>query len=648
MSARQTTGWLATAGVGVGVTALLTAVPAISPSDGPLAPLTPQAASAAEQLTPFADCDKLTQWYVDQALADVTAWGLGGSGPEIYAMEDTMMRTAPLAASMAEQRSDVSAVGNAETGTNVQEAGVDEPDVAKLYGDDLVVSIQRNRLVITDVSGVSPQPVSEHTLSTRKWSHELLIVDDTAVVLSTLQDYYAYDDVIVTDRLAWPGAGGSASMVTTVDLSDPTDLETTSRDKYSGSISAAREHDGTIRLVLSSTPQLDFVTPYDRPWHRLWDHRYTRKEARARNREIVRESSAADWLPRHGVDNRGQGGQPLLSCDAVTHPDAGAGLGTISVVTLDPDHPRSPETVGVSAEGSLVYASTDRLYVSTIRGGWDMWWSSGDRNDWRHPLTEVHAFSTEGTETSYVASGTVPGVAPDRWAFSEYDGLLRVATKRDGPGQPDDTGVTVLEEQGSELVKVGGVGGLGEGEEIQAVRWFGDLAVVVTFRQTDPLYTLDLSDPANPQVTGELKITGFSSYLHPVGEDLLLGVGQSATRRGNTTGGQVSTFDLRDLAKPSLVDRLSVGGRHSSSPVADDARAFSYLPEQGLAFVPTESWGRGGTGVDVLSVSASGDLAKSETIEISGYAYGLRSLPLEDGRVVIVHRGEVHSVVDVA
>lgn len=627
----------ATVGVAVAATALLAAVPAIAPSEGPLAP---QSAAADRRLIPFEGCAQLTQWYVEQALPDVTAWGLGGGGPVLELAAQETAGAAPMALRDAAS-SGVDAVGNGATGTNVQEAGVDEPDIAKLYGDDLVVSTQRNRLVITDVSGDTPRQVSEHVLSTNSWSHELLIVGDTAIVLGTLQTYYAYDTMMMSDSRVsgWGGPGGSASMVITLDLSDPSDPQQTSRDKYGGTISTAREHDGTIRVVLSSTPQFDFVDPYGRD--------YTRAEAKARNRQIVRESSAADWLPGRGVDNQGDGGEPLLSCASVTHPDEGAGIGTISVVTIDPEDPRNPAAVGVSAEGSLVYASVDRLYVSTIQGGWDMWWSTGDRNDWRHPETEVHAFATEGTETTYVASGSVPGVAPDRWAFSEYDGMLRVATRRSGPDQSNDSAVTVLKEQGSKLVEVGSVGGLGKGEEIRAVRWFGDLAVVVTFLQTDPLYTLDLSDPTDPRVTGELKITGFSEYLHPVGDDLLLGIGQAATAQGNTTGGQVSTFDLRDLAEPSLLDRMALGGRHSWSPVADDARAFTYLPEQRLALVPTESWTRGSTtGIAVIAVSPEGGLTDVQTIEIARSAYGLRALPLTDGRVAIVHIGEVHSVVD--
>ncbi|SDC17133.1 Beta propeller domain-containing protein [Actinokineospora iranica] len=101
----------------------------------------------------------------------------------------------------------------------------------------------------------------------------------------------------------------------------------------------------------------------------------------------------------------------------------------------------------------------------------------------------------------------------------------------------------MLAQRGSALVRVGGVGGLGVGERIQSVRFLGPTAHVVTFRRTDPLCTVDLSDAANPRVTGALKITGYSAYLHPVADGRLLGVGQEATDEGRATGTQVSLFD---------------------------------------------------------------------------------------------------------
>ena len=135
-----------------------------------------------------------------------------------------------------------------------------------------------------------------------------------------------------------------------------------------------------------------------------------------------------------------------------------------------------------------------------------------------------------------------------------------------------------------ELERVGQVGDLGKGEQIYAVRFLGDVGYVVTFRQTDPLYTIDLSDPTDPTTTGELKITGYSAYLHPVDDGLVLGVGQDATRQGRTQGTQVSLFDVSDPASPQRLAQLTMP--NSSSEVEWDQRAFLYWPAERLAVVP--------------------------------------------------------------
>jgi uncharacterized secreted protein with C-terminal beta-propeller domain len=147
-----------------------------------------------------------------------------------------------------------------------------------------------------------------------------------------------------------------------------------------------------------------------------------------------------------------------------------------------------------------------------------------------------------------------------------------------------------MEERENGLIQVGRLNGLGIGERIYAVRYFGDLATVVTFRQTDPLYVVDLAEPTKPALLGELKIPGFSTYLHPVGDDLLLGVGQDADAQGQVTGMQVSLFDVSDRSKPTQVDRLSLG--QGWTPAGDDSRAFGYDPERRLALLPVSIWDR--------------------------------------------------------
>ena len=159
--------------------------------------------------------------------------------------------------------------------------------------------------------------------------------------------------------------------------------------------------------------------------------------------------------------------------------------------------------------------------------------------------------------------------------------------------------MTVLRQNDGDLLEeIGQVGGLGKGERIYAVRFMGETGYVVTFREVDPLYTVDISDPTAPEVLGELKVAGYSAYLHPVGEGLILGVGQDATDEGQTLGVQVSLFDVSDLANPTLLYRETIGTRGSTSDAATDHLAFNYFGTLDRLAIPMviceESAGGGG------------------------------------------------------
>ena len=184
------------------------------------------------------------------------------------------------------------------------------------------------------------------------------------------------------------------------------------------------------------------------------------------------------------------------------------------------------------------------------------------------------------------------------------------------------------------------------------MRWFDDLAVVVTFRQTDPLYTVDLSDPASPRTLGALKIPGFSTYLHPMGGGRLLGIGQDADLDGTTRGTQASVLDVTDLAHPRRLSRLPV----------DDAMLLAEHDPRALTWIPTDRAGGvvlagastrldGRSAVIELRVGVDGSLTRGRTWPL-GSAYDVqgpatpRALPLGGGRVALV--GTSVTVVQVA
>ncbi|PZG07908.1 beta-propeller domain-containing protein [Nonomuraea aridisoli] len=198
--------------------------------------------------------------------------------------------------------------------------------------------------------------------------------------------------------------------------------------------------------------------------------------------------------------------------------------------------------------------------------------------------TEIHRFDiTAPGAPAYAASGQVPGRLLNQYALSEYDGHLRVATTlNSADDRTSSSSVHVL--RADTMAQVGEVGGLGKGERIYSVRFIGPVGYCVTFRQVDPLYTLDLRDPAAPRVTGELKITGYSAYLHPAGEGRLIGIGQEASEQGRTLGTQVSLFDVSDPAAPRRLSQLFQ--KDSGSGAEWDPHAFLYWPPTGLSVIP--------------------------------------------------------------
>jgi hypothetical protein len=354
----------------------------------------------------------------------------------------------------------------------------------------------------------------------------------------------------------------------------------------------ARQVGSVARLVIRSTPHLRWVYP---------EQGRSEAEARRANREVLSRSTAADWLPRYSLN----GGAPeqLLSCADVRHPHAYAGTSMLTVLSVDVAGTlMARDSTAIVGDGQTVYGTGSSLYVADDHRGFIL--PMVERGDVampavKMPQTEVHKFDvSQPGKPRYVASGAVAGWLLNQYSLSEFDGYLRIATTERSPVLDDQGGietpqpvapriessVTVLAQRGDRLVAVGRVGGLGKGEQLYSVRFIGPVGYVVTFRQTDPLYTLDLSDPARPRVVGELKITGFSSYLHPVGDGRLLGVGQDATSGGRVQGAQVSLFDVGNPATPRRLDAYALPG--SWSEAQNDPHAFLYWPDDDLVVVP--------------------------------------------------------------
>lgn len=557
--------------------------------------------------------------------------------------------------------------------TNVQEAGVDEPDIIKTDGDR-ILALAQGKLHFVDTTGASPALRGSIELGDGGWDAQMFMHEDRALLLQRVY-FYNYDDGFYGEPQPennvgpdlgqyFPGNTGSLVRLVEVDIADPDNLRIVSNLYINGDLLSARMIDGVARVVLRSGPSgLEFKSAWE---FFNWDAVYNEEsegsgsssvtvtatatsggggvdpvptsegevssvgevsgadgggvvefrdgepkdpyevelekaqaEAKLYNLAVVEQSKVGDWLPHYVLEDLSSGQAKyknglLLECENVKHPADYSGLSTLSVLTVDLTKSLAlGEGVGVFAEGETVYSSKENLYVTTTPWRPELWDQPEGENGSDQGFTSyVHKFSLASAEQAeYIASGSVRGRIRSQWSLSEFEGDLRLATT-DQQGWDTTTSenfVSVLRQEGDELVQIGQVGGLGKGEEIQGVRFIGKVGYVVTFRQTDPLYTIDLADPAAPKNVGELKIPGYSAYLHPIDDTTILGVGVDGTDEGQILGLQLSLFDVSDLKNPQRVHTASVGNEeYGWSEALFDPKAFLYWQKTGLALLPVE------------------------------------------------------------
>ena len=529
-------------------------------------------ASGKPRLTAFGSCGQLLGYAKGQAKRFVGPYGFGALGRP-GGIETTARAAAP-----------AKTQGVDYSGTNVQEEGVDEPDLVKTNGTTLF-AVANGKLRAVDVAGLKPRLLDSLPLGAAM-SHELLLHGDRLLVLSR-GGYWIEPLPAMAARIA-PYQPANA-VLAEVDVSDPSKLRLVRTLTLDGSYVAARLVGSVVRIV--ATSQMPSALPFKQPT----DGSPAAIDAAERENEaIVARSKVASWLPSYRIKRAGAKAgkaRPLVQCRHVRRATAFSGLGMLTVLTVDLTKGLQPvDSAAVMTDGRIVYASPESLYVATER------WA--DRPDPDKPTqeqagvqTEIHKFDISSpVKTHYRGSGKVSGYLLSQWSLSEHRGVLRVVSTESpawwGPGGETESFLTTLRPAGGALAQAGRIGGLGKGERVYSVRFVGDTGYVVTFRQIDPLYTLDLSQPERPRVLGELKIPGYSAYLHPIGEDLLLGVGQDADENGRPLGTQLSIFDVSDLRKPTRLHTRHLG--QGWSEAEHDHHAFLFWPRTGLVMIPFE------------------------------------------------------------
>jgi len=473
--------------------------------------------------------------------------------------------------------------------TTLQVEGVDEPDSVKYDGRYLFVVRPEMSpasmspapspghfidIVRTDPETAGVAPISKFLLEGERSQAPVIYLlqtpeDAADHVLALSQNYQGWLMPLlpVSSLVMQP----DRTTIQLLDVRDPQNVVQSWKLELDGWLRASRLIGDTLYLVSSYRPRLaGLLLPADTP------------EKLADNERRIRTSTASDLMPGYAED--GGAKQQLASSDGcliaqqLTNEDAYTDLLVIAAINVRTRRVTDVNCLSTNVNG--VYMSQESLYVA----------GTGSDSAGGAQITVLHKFALDGGGLTYRATGAVAGTISwmnPSYFMDEHEGDLRIVTSANGAHR-----LTVLREtSGQNLMLVSSLPNgtrpspIGKpGESVYAVRFMSERAYVVTFQVTDPLYVIDLRDPADPLLAGELEIPGFSTYLRPLGKDqaeMLLSVGQEVGVGGRREGIKVQLFDVRDITRPQVIGTEIFGGAGSWSDALDDPHALAFLTMPG-------------------------------------------------------------------
>lgn len=405
--------------------------------------------------------------------------------------------------------------------TNVREEGVGEADTVKTDGTHMYI-LSGSRVEIVNIASEEMTEVSAVTVDPDSYIRELYVEDNRLAVFYTQSRYTQGDGIDVSAR--------EYTCTDVYDISDPSAPVKLNTLSQSGVYNTMRVKDGYAYVLSSFYP--DTASP---------------------------RSDAGAYVPSV------QGS--TLEADRIFMPEQemGSEYTVITAFSLaDPQEQTDSRAVFGSA--GLCYVSGENIYVTE---------SCYDTDNSDVTRTAIRKVAYHDGLLEGAAQTKIDGLLNDSFSIDEYNGYLRLVTtissengvmpisRESSPAEPDTSNALyVLDE---ELQLVGEIGDLAPGETVYSARFMGDTGYFVTFRQVDPLFSADLSDPASPQIIGELKIPGFSEYLHPYGEGRLLGIGMDVDEEGVTTEGvKLSMFDISDPGNVTEVSKYILEDKYGT------------------------------------------------------------------------------------
>ena len=441
------------------------------------------------------------------------------------------------------------------SGTNLQTQGVDESDFVKTDGS-YIYTVSHNEILITDIRKKALKQIGKIQISETSSDRvlEMYVDGDILSVIVESEDsgleMQADDTENYTEDCFYYFSERTQTQVLTYDISDPEKPVKTGCVTQDGRYQTSRKIGNIIYLFTNK---------------RISMPQQTKEEA-------VTEENVSGWIPLVN-DN-------AVDAEDIYVDNGGGGSNSLLISSVNVKNPdQVVDNTMILSQYVDIYVSESAFYAYQIKGSW---------ND---AVTQIAKFGLADGKMDADGAVSVNGRITDTFAINEQSGKLRVLTTSQDSVNGEETNNLYLFEKNLSLT--GKIEGIAQGEEIYAARYLGNMAYFVTYRNTDPLFAVDLSDDKNPKVLGELKISGFSEYLHFWGEDKLIGIGyETDEKTGEHTGIKITMFDISDPADLKEVESLVLKDYNYSEALYNYKCVLADADENLLGFA-LQSYGDG-------------------------------------------------------
>ncbi len=427
--------------------------------------------------------------------------------------------------------------------TNVQVEGVDEADIVKTDGE-YIYYVSEDKIVIVNAKDVSNLKI-ESELNYEDFNvYELYLDNNKLIVIGTRYDDtdYYYNNFTVAKQY---------------NIQDKTNPILEREIEIKGYYNSSRMINGNVYLI--SNQYIDFF--FD-------DEDINEDDVKPKYKDTIISEE-----------------QKCLGFDEIYYiPDSEERM-YLNIASFDINNKEDANIQSFLGGGEEIYCSENNLYIANAKYEYKDYRIFGYYNNY-DVNTYIYKFKLDGTNVEYVAIGNVPGYVINQFAMDENDGYFRIATT-DYNGNKTDNNLYVLDEN---MNIVGKIENLAKDERIYSVRFMQNRAYMVTFVETDPLFVIDLTDPTNPIVLGELKIPGFSTYLHPYDDTHIIGFGEETTTnkygRVTTNGIKMAMFDVTDPSNPKEMFKTTIGTAGTYSELLNNHKALLFSKEKNLMAFP--------------------------------------------------------------